>query len=330
MMPRRALAAALLLIAAAPSRADDWKPAPGPLLTRWAKDVSPDKVLPEYPRPQMARDRWLNLNGLWQFVEAQKDEAPPLGKELAGRILVPFPVESALSGVGKHADRVWYRRTFRVPDDWKGQRVLLHFGAVDWEATAWLNGTKLGTHQSGYDAFTFDLTDGLKPGADQELVVGVFDPTDKGPQPRGKQVLRPRGIYYTPVTGIWQTVWLEPVPKQSIDRLVIVPDVDGGKVRVTVVGRGTGEENPVLVKVNEALVRGVVGKPVEVPIREPKLWSPDTPHLYDLRVALYEPGNPQAVDTVVSYCAMRKIGIGPDEKGVTRLLLNGKPVFQVG
>src|SRR5438552_12976618 len=199
-----------------PARAD-WQPARGPLLTRWAKDVQADKVHPEYPRPQMVRKDWLNLNGLWQLALAKKDESPPFGKNLPERILVPFPVESALSGVMKRADRLWYRRTFTVPEEWAGRRTLLHFGAVDWEATVWVNGKKLGSHRGGYDAFSFDISEALKPTGEQERLVGVWDPTDAGSQPRGKQVSKPKGIYYTPATGIWRTVWLEPVGQASIE-----------------------------------------------------------------------------------------------------------------
>ena len=214
-----AVAATALGTVVGTAAAADWKPADGPLQTRWTKDVKADNALPEYPRPQMRRDAWLNLNGVWQLAFAKEGEAPPAGKELAERILVPFPVESALSGVMKHADRLWYRRTFSIPKDWAGKRVLLHFGAVDWEATVWVNGKQLGEHEGGYDAFTLDITDAVDPQkAEQELIVGVWDPTDAGTQPRGKQVIKPGGIFYTPTTGIWQTVWLEPVAEDSIDR----------------------------------------------------------------------------------------------------------------
>jgi len=167
---------------------EDWKPAAGPLVTRWAKQLSPDNVHPEYPRPQMVRQRWQNLNGLWQLAIAGPDEAMPVGKDLEKHILVPFPVESALSGVGKRVERVFYRRTFQVPQQWKGQKILLHFQAVDWEATVLVNGKEVGTHRGGYDAFTLDITDAIKPDGDQELVVKVFDPASNGDQPRGKQV----------------------------------------------------------------------------------------------------------------------------------------------
>ena len=223
--------------------AADWKPADGPLMTRWAKDVKPDKAWPEYPRPQMRRDAWLNLNGLWQFAFAKQGEEPPIGKDLAERILVPYPVESALSGVMKPADRVWYRRTFAVPKEWAGQRVLLHFGAVNWESNVWVNGSNKSALTA---AATTPLpstlpTPSTRDKAEQELIVGVWNPIDEGTQPRGKQVKKPGGIFYTASTGIWQTVWLEPVPPQtSIMRLKIVPDVDNGKVRIGMQIRGPG------------------------------------------------------------------------------------------
>ena len=313
--------------------AAEWKPAKGPLMTRWAKDVKADKPLPEYPRPQMARGAWMNLNGVWQLGFAKEGDEPPLGKNLDETILVPFPVESALSGVMKHADRLWYRRTFHVPKDWDGQRIRLHFGAVDWEASVWVNGKSLGTHQGGYDAFTFDVTDALTDEGEQELIVGVFDPTDKGTQPRGKQVINPGGIFYTPATGIWQTVWLEPVPKGSIKGLTIVPDVDGGKVRVTVEGDGDTAGLVAGIEANDgdisvASASGRIGQPIELTIPRAKLWTPDSPFLYALSVDLRQGNN--GVDRVSSYFGMRKIEVGPDEKGVTRLLLNGKAVFQVG
>lgn len=310
--------------------ADDWQPAKGPLSTRWTKNVRADQVLPEYPRPQLVRDQWQNLNGTWEFAFGKAGEAPPLGKTLERRILVPFPVESALSGVMEHADRLWYRRTFEVPPRWRGQHVLLHFGAIDWEATVWVNGKNLGTHRGGYDAFTMDVTEALAPDGPQELVVGVFDPTDGGTQPRGKQVLRPGGIMYTPVTGIWQTVWLEPVPASRIEGLTIVPDVDGGKVRVTVNGKGTAAGTRVRVLALEdgrtvATEVGEVGREIALPIEKAKLWTPARPFLYGLRAVL-EDGQ----DDVSSYFGMRKIALGKDAQGVTRLLLNGQFVFQVG
>ena len=313
--------------------AADWAPAKGRLMTRWAKDVSPDKVHPEYPRPQMVRKEWLNLNGLWQLAPAQKDEEPPFGKTLPLHILVPFPVESALSGVMKPFDRVWYRRTFEVKKEWAGQRLLLHFGAVNWETTVWVNGKKFDTHRGGYDAFSLDITEALKPEGPQEILLGVWNPIDSGPQPRGKQVRQPGGIMYTASTGIWQTAWLEPVPPASIAGLRIVPDVDGGKVRVTVQGRGTNVDHEVVVTVRDGMsavaeATGAVGKAIEVPVPRAKLWSPKSPFLYDLAVRLRQGDKGQ--DEVQSYFGMRKVALGKDEKGITRILLNNKPIFQIG
>ena len=299
--------------------AEDWQPAAGPLKTRWAKDVSPDHVLPEYPRPQMVRKDWLNLNGLWDIK---------LGDGTESKILVPFAIESALSGVMKHADRVTYRRSFEIPKGWSGQQVLLHFGAVDWESKVTLNGKELGVHRGGYDAFSFDITEALKGEGAQEITVEVFDPTDLGGQPRGKQKLKPGSIMYTATTGIWQTVWLEPVPPSHIESLKIVPDVDESCLRLTVVGSGSVEAVASEDGKDIAQVTGQAGSELKLSIPNPKLWSPDSPHLYDLLVSLKS--GDKTVDSVTSYFGMRKIALGKDDKGVTRMMLNGKPVFQVG
>ena len=220
--------------------AADWKvPDNAPLLTRWAKDVSPANALPEYPRPQMVRPHWQNLNGLWDYAVTARDAARPRAFE--GKILVPYPIESALSGVMKPflpKDRLWYRRTFRVPEAWRGQRILLHFGAVDWEAAVYVNGRDLGGHRGGYDAFTLDVTAALRPGETQEVVVSVLDPSDESWHLHGKQALHPGGCSYTASSGIWQTVWLEPVPMTtSIETLHAVPDLQAGKLKLTVTGR---------------------------------------------------------------------------------------------
>ncbi|HEV3118286.1 MAG TPA: glycoside hydrolase family 2 TIM barrel-domain containing protein, partial [Gemmataceae bacterium] len=339
------LVLALLSNAPLPASAE-WQPKKGPLMTRWAKDVRADSAHPEYPRPQMVRKDWLNLNGVWQLAIAGKDEAPPFGKDLPESILVPFPVESALSGVMKHAERLWYRRTFTVPSAWNGKRVLLHFGAVDWEATLWLNGKELGKHAGGYDPFSFDLTEALKTSGEQELVVGVWDPTDKGTQPRGKQVNRPGGIFYTPTTGIWQTVWLEPVPKASIRSLEITPDVEANRVTIQVNVDGPADElsvgygidvpaEPGKTAVGIAGGAPVVNKPFQILLpasAKAMLWTPDTPRLFGLRINLLGKNGDirKPLDTVESYFGMRKIAIGKDEHEVTRILLNGKFIFQLG
>jgi beta-galactosidase/beta-glucuronidase len=308
--------------------AAEWQPAAGPLKTRWAKDVTPDHVLPEYPRPHMVRKDWLNLNGLWDIK---------LGDGTESKILVPFAIESALSGVMKHVDRVTYRRSFEIPKGWSGQQVLLHFGAVDWECKVTLNGKELGVHRGGYDAFSYNITDALKPEGAQEITVEVFDPTDLGGQPRGKQKLKPGSIMYTATTGIWQTVWLEPVAPTHIESLKIIPDVDQGCVRIKVAafaGKDDGNlqasvevfDGPT--KIGEA--RGWAAEELVVKIPGAKLWSPETPFLYDLKITSSGQRKSPQVDSVTSYFGMRKIALGKDNKGVTRMMLNGKPVFQVG
>lgn len=313
--------------------ADEWQPAKGPLMTRWAADVSPRNALPEYPRPQMVRRQWLNLNGLWQFAHAESaEQKPPIGRDLDEQILVPFPVESALSGRMESAERVWYRRTFDVPDDWNGRRVLLHFGAVDWQANVYVNGRHLGEHRGGYDGFSFEVTDALVAEGPQELVVGVFDPTDAGTQQVGKQVREPKGIWYTPTTGIWQTVWIEPVPDAHIESIRLVPDVDAGALEIQVAGRGTNDDHTIVAVARElnrevARVEGGVGAPLRLRLERPRLWSPDEPFLYRLTIELVSGG--ETTDRVESYFGMRKIEVAPRD-GVARLLLNGEERFQVG
>jgi hypothetical protein len=312
-----------------------WKPAPAPLLTRWAKDVNPDQPLPEYPRPQMVRPGWANLNGLWDYAVTAKDALRP--EKWDGRILVPFPIESALSGVRRmvgEAERLWYRRTFHVPAAWRGKTVLLHFGAVDWESTVRINGRELAVHRGGYDGFTVDATPALVSEPDQELVVAVWDPTDAGAQPRGKQVRAPHGIWYTPTTGIWRTVWIEAVNGFHIDRLVITPDVGASEVKVRVQAAGqTLLSKEILVEVLDgrsvvASARQPLDAPAILKLRKPALWTPESPFLYNLRVTLFQDG--RRVDAVESYFGMRSVSLGPDNNGFTRILLNGEALFQLG
>ena len=341
-----------LTFAAAPTSggtAPAWTLVGGHIVTRWAKDVSPDKALPEYPRPQMVRADWLNLNGLWDYAIRPVDDPQPA--QFDGKILVPFPVESALSGVMKSVtekQRLWYRRTFTVPAGWAGKKIIMHFGAVDWQAAVAVNGRKVAEHSGGYTGFSCDITDALKKDGPQEVVVSVWDPTDVGDQARGKQVLHPQGIMYTPTTGIWQTVWLEPVPEDGVVRLILNPNVDKAEVQVGVVlwflpevsflrqettveitasagGRVAGRTSETFAAKS---VGGVVR--LTVPVEKPHLWSPDDPFLYDLEVKLAG-ADGKVYDRVASYFGMRKIEIGKDDKGITRMLLNGKkPLLQVG
>ncbi len=309
-------------------------------MTRWADDVRPGKVHPEYPRPTLVREQWLNLNGLWDIAILGTNQ--PLALQYNRRILVPFPIESALSGIKRpvgSANRLWYRRTFSVPRSWQGQRVRLNFGAVDWEAVVRVNGRNVGVHRGGYDPFSFDITDALVPGDDQELVVSVWDPSDDGPQPRGKQVKKPGGIWYTPTTGIWQTPWLEPVNAASVDRLKITPNFDAATVTVQAFLQSGAGPLSMIVEVLEGRrviqastneVSGGEGSKPAVTLSVPnaKAWSPDSPHLYDLRVTLRKDG--RVVDQVKSYFGLRKISMVRSESGDLRIHLNNRAYFQLG
>ncbi|GAA2919890.1 PA14 domain-containing protein [Streptomyces mexicanus] len=300
------------------------------LRTRWADQVGPDNALPQYPRPQLTRTQWQNLNGRWQFSAAQAGEQPPVGKTLPERILVPYPVESQLSGIERHEDRMWYRRTFTVPAGWHvghGKRLQLNFGAVDWKADVYVNGTRVAAHQGGYDKFSADITDALKPGRTQELIVGVYDPTDASGgenPPLGKQRLDPSGIWYTPTSGIWQTVWMEPVAPDHVGSLKLTPDVTHGTL--TVEAQGVRAGVPVTAtaydgKRQVATARGRTGGPLTLTIRDAHLWSPDDPFLYGLKVRV-------GTDEVGSYFGMRSIAV-QNVGGVPRTVLNGRPVFMM-
>ena len=314
--------------------AAQYAPAGDKIKTRWAEEVTPDNALPEYPRPLMTRSTWLNLNGLWNYAITPKDERQPVAYQ--GDILVPFCVESSLSGVQKEvgADHaLWYQREFSVPKDWKGQRVLLHFGAVDWMADVWVNGIKVGSHTGGYTPFTFDVTQALN-GKSNTLVVRVWDPTDDSYIPHGKQVNKPRGIFYTAVTGIWQTVWLEPVPNSYIAAVKTTPDLERGTVTVTPEFKGASDEVLYQVEVSfegktVASGKALGGQPVEVTMPEKlMLWTPDHPHLYDMKVTVLKNG--KTIDEVGSYFAMRSFGTQRDDNGMVRLTLNKRPIFQFG
>ncbi|MBN1180240.1 MAG: hypothetical protein JXD18_13595 [Anaerolineae bacterium] len=302
-------------------------------MTRWARDVTPESVWPEYPRPQMRRVQWQNLNGLWDYGVTPKESHTPA---FEGDILVPFPIESALSGVKRAllpSERLWYRRTFTIPDDWAGQRLLLHFGAVDWECVVWVNGHEVGEHRGGYLPFYFDVTEHVLRGEANELVVAVWDPSDRHWQQRGKQVLHPKGIWYTAVSGIWQTVWLEPVPQTYIDRLKLTPDIGAGGLDVAVALAGDPPGAQVEVTALDGGVQvgaasGPAGCTLHIPIPDPRLWSPDDPHLYDLQVTVRQAG--QVVDAVESYFGMRSFSMEPDGQGRLRLCLNGAPLFHYG
>jgi len=325
----------VLIFTSCHSPQSKWQITENPLLTQWASDVDPENPWPEYPRPQMVRENWLNLNGLWDYAILPKENSEP--SDWDGKILVPYPVESALSGVKKRINpeqKLWYHTTFRIPKEWQEtQKIILHFEAVDWETTIYINGKSAGIHKGGYDPFNIDITPFLKKKGKQKLVLSVWDPTDDGFQPRGKQVSNPKGIWYTPVTGIWQTVWLEPVNSQYINNYKLVPDIDNEKVTFYINSSDKNQPADLQIKVLNsngeiATAEGNTESPVEINIPDPELWSPDNPFLYDMEITLTNNG--QETDHVSGYFGMRKISLGKDEKGLTRIFLNNKFLFQNG
>ena len=311
----------------------EWSPVPGKIQTRWAGDVDPDCPLPEYPPPQMTRDQWLNLNGLWEYAILPIDDNRP--HQYQGHILVPFAVESALSGVSEALQpdqNLWYRRSFFIPDEWKNHRVRLHFGAVDWQAKVWCNGKYVGEHQGGYDTFTFELTTCLRYGAENELVVCVYDPTSEGRQERGKQTLQPGFVFYTAVSGIWQTVWLEPLPQTFITEIKLTPHIEPTALNVQVFLSEDVEDFQVEIQVEEgSILAQTIGQPGEkitLAVPDAHLWSPEKPTLYDLKINLLKSN--KVIDTVGSYCGFREIDLKKDTEGIPRIFLNGKQIFQYG
>lgn len=325
---------------AAPTRpAQAAPPKTPPLTTPWTSQALVGTPLPDYPRPQMTRPDWLNLNGEWQLRQSATDDAPQFGTDLPERVNVPFPVESALSGIQRAANDnrnyLFYRRTVTIPPNWSGRRTLLHFGAVDWQSTVWVNGVRVGAHTGGYDAFTFDVTPQLAAGAN-EIVVKVWDPTDTRQNgslpPIGKQTKQPGGIFYTPSSGIWQTVWMEPVPTASISSVDVYPNLANNTLRVRVFTRGDVSGHSVLAEAlnGSTVVGSATGgfTDFSVPVPNARRWSPDDPFLYNLRVTLRNAGA-ATVDRTTHYFGMREITTGL-VNGVLRPKLNGQFVFQVG
>ena len=323
----------LVLLGAWTVAAAQWAPVGDKIKTEWAAKVDPSNVWPEYPRPIMQRADWINLNGLWNYAITDKGNQQPSAWE--GKILVPFCVESSLSGVGKtlgEKKELWYERAFEIPAAWKGKRVMLNFGGVDWKADVWVNGIKAGQHTGGFAPFSLDITETLATRGNT-LVVRVWDPTDKSFQPRGKQVSNPGGIFYTPVSGIWQTVWLEPVVDAHITDIRTTPDVDAGRLTVQVGTSCSCPSNVVEVSIYDggqkiASGKCVNGQAAELSIPDAKLWSPDSPFLYDVKVTLSNGG--KITDQVDSYAAMRKFSLKKDGVNITRMQLNNKDFFQFG
>jgi len=324
----------LLLTLCLNINSQEWQPAGDRIKTTWAEKIDPVNPLPDYPRPQLVREQWQNLNGLWDYAIMPKGNAAP--SKYDGKILVPFAVESSLSGVQKRVgddNELWYQRNFVVPAAWKGKKIVLNFGAVDWKADIWINDIKIGSHTGGYTPFSFDVTPYLNKTAPQKLTVKVWDPTDNSFQPRGKQVNRPNSIWYTPVTGIWQTVWIEPVEQVYISSLKTTPDIDGSSVSVK-----TGIQNSLPGDIIEVRVfdkgalkgsgKASAGQEAIISMPNAELWSPESPFLYDMEVSVIRDG--KLTDKVKSYFGMRKISTKKDALGIVRLQLNNKDYFQFG
>lgn len=342
MTPVARIAVLMVLLLAVMGAADPpanavtmWRQQAAPLSTPWTDLVDPGNALPDYPRPQMVRNDWLNLNGLWSYLGRSGSPmltAPPPRAAYTEQILVPFPVESALSGVARHDDEMWYRKFFRVPGGWRGQRVQLHFGAVDQIATVWVNKQQVARHEGGYTGFTADITSALRGAGAQEITVRVEDRHEKSPFPVGKQRSKPGGLFYTGASGIWQTVWIEPVGPAHITKLDIASDL--ASLTVTPRASGTHDERA-LVVVSEAGGRvvaassGPANQPIRLPIPTPQLWSPDSPYLYDVDVSLVRPSG-KVVDAVSSYAGLRTISTVNDAKGAPRIALNGRITFLHG
>ncbi|MCF2496947.1 glycoside hydrolase family 2 protein [Dyadobacter chenhuakuii] len=330
------LLSCILSVDSAAQKSPEWKYVEGKIVSPWAEKVNAANVHPEYPRPQMVRQNWVNINGLWNFsiVPKQSSETKPAAFD--GQILVPFAVESALSGVGKTVGKdsvLWYQRNIDFAPKLKDQRVLLHFGAVDWKCDVFVNGKPAGSHQGGYDPFSFDITDLLVKKKQQDISVRVWDPSSDGPQPRGKQIKNPHAIWYTPVTGIWQTVWLETVPTTHIADFKQVPDIDKQTLTVTTTLKNAGTTDKIRIvaldgsnKVAEQEIAS--GENAVLNIANAKLWSPENPFLYDLVITVTRNG--KVVDEVKSYFAMRKISMQLDANGIQRMALNNKFLFQYG
>jgi beta-galactosidase/beta-glucuronidase len=307
----------------------DWHPASLQLPTRWSKDVNPDSALPEYPRPQMVRKDWENLNGLWDFSVTDSSAKAP--ENFTGKILVPYPLESALSGVKEALlpnQTLWYRRWLILREKKVDRLYILHFGAVDYQARVFVNGKRIGDHTGGYQEFDLDITDALKKGENQ-LLVAVLDPTDKGNNPKGKQVLHPAGIMYTATSGIWQTVWLETVPRKFISSLRMTPNVDGGYLAIDVNINDDSKDISIEAKASDgSTTKGESTTALQLKIPNPHLWSPADPFLYGLTIKLFYKG--KMLDEVSSYFAMRKIEIKKDSLGQERIFLNGRFTFNLG
>lgn len=311
-----------------------WKSVGDNIKTKWGENINPNNVLQEYPRPILVRNDWKNLNGLWDYTINSKGENKP--ENYDGEILVPFPIESSLSGVRKRISKeqeLWYHKNFQIPKKWKSKEIIIHFGAVDWESELWINDINVGLHKGGYDPFSFNITPYLRKGKNQKLELRVWDPTDDGFQPRGKQIKNPRGIWYTPVSGIWQTVWLEPVNYKHITNIHTTTDIDDSSVLIKLFSSYDFKDDLIefVLKEDEKVLQKTIIKAdleTKISFENPKLWSPESPFLYDLEIKLISKG--KIIDHIETYFGMRKISIKKDVNGTRRMMLNNKEYFQFG
>ncbi|MEI5985905.1 sugar-binding domain-containing protein [Sphingobacterium sp. PU5-4] len=336
MMKRTVAIACLLTASLSTGFAQTWKPVVDKILSPWAEQVTPQNAHREYPRPQLVRqNNWQNLNGLWKYKVSPKDQkTAPTSWD--GDILVPFAIESALSGVGKRVskdDAIWYHNQITIDKKVNKGKVLLHFGAVDWQCDVYLNGQHVGSHEGGFDAFSFDISKAIKKSGKQDLTIRVWDPTSEGPQPRGKQIINPHGIWYTPVSGIWQTVWLESVPQTYIVSTKQTPDIDQKSLAIQAAIEGAQASDEILIEAFDGgqKVAEVKGSPADLhqlKLNDLKLWSPSRPHLYDLQIKVLRKG--KVVDEAKSYFAMRKISKKKDAQGIERMYLNDEFIFHYG
>ena len=318
------------------ANAQSWKAVEGKIMSKWAKTVNPENVWQEYPRPQFERSQWKNLNGLWDYAILKSHKIQP--QKFQGKILVPFSFESSLSGVGKKInpnDKMWYRRSFNLPDNWSGKDVVIHFEAVDYKCALWVNDILVGTHKGGFDRFSFNITPYLKSNGSQKIVLAVEDATNFSSQPRGKQQINASGIYYTPVSGIWQTVWLEAVSTESyLKQVKITADIDKSTVSIIpMTNVSLVKRYKVAVNIffdEKKVASGITNPniPLYLKIDDAQLWSPEHPHLYDVKMDLINPSG-KIIDQVKSYFGMRKISLA-DHKGVKYLFLNNAPLFHYG
>ena len=325
-----------VLIFTSIANAQSWKAVEGKIMSKWAETVNPENVWQEYPRPQFERSQWKNLNGLWDYAILKSHQIQP--QKFQGKILVPFSFESSLSGVGKKInpnDKMWYRRSFKLPNNWSGKDVVIHFEAVDYKCALWVNDILVGTHKGGFDRFSFNITSYLKSNGSQKIVLAVEDATNFSSQPRGKQQINASGIYYTPVSGIWQTVWLEAVSSESyLKQVKTTTDIDKSTVslipmtNVSLVNRYKVDVN--IFFHGKKVASGITkpNTPLHLKIENAQLWSPDNPHLYDVKMDLINPSG-KVIDQVKSYFGMRKISLA-DHKGVKYLFLNNAPLFHYG